>query len=361
MTPEEIAAAIEPPTKEQARMVEELNTPAPVDPAAPIFNDAAIKLKSYNSELRIMETVLTLGQLSLSRKPEIRAGKAVMMVRSDSYDANSSLLFMTGRIIIGQDNPLRETGNCREIINAGINSVMDIIETRHYFTPAWMAGILHEPSLAKEPKKRRYNIESILGSTIIELARLAPMNPTLRSHLTAIYRVPPPKEADTFQKLKDWMEFEFDVPYLEGPKKTQYGINLDTPRRGSPTSIDPQRRVVFEVDVEISGKQVGSCRYAANAKKVTKMPIIKLTLDTWVRDGMSVDRIVEELEDYCSSTVDLNMETAETSGHEHMEYMCEDVVSMDKRVNSVEIKKSLVDFIRRTYGTQEAQQIIDRE
>lgn len=363
MTPEEIAATLPPPTAEQTKMVEALGVPTPieeapaVDPSAPVFNEAALSVKKYNSEFRIMETVMTLSQLGLTRKPEYRTARAVMFCRSDSYDPKSALLFLKGTLQMGTDNPLHNTGNCSKITEAGINRAIDIIEIKRSFTPAWFVGLLHEPSLAKEPKNRKYHIESVLGSTIIELARLAPMNPTLRSHLTAIFRTPPPPEADTYEKLKDWMEFEFEPPYFEGLRKQYYGINPPIQRLGA---VDPARAAAFDIKVKLTGKQIGTCRYVADASKEVMVTIAKNAMTQWVRDGYSVDDMVANALDRGHATAGSSFDAAETANHVYSDHVFEDVEGITRNFDEPVIKQQIVDYLRRTYGTQEAQTIIER-
>lgn len=360
MTPEEIAAYIEPPTKKQQDLIAGLPAPTPepvINLNDPVFNELAIKVKKHNSEFRIMENVLTLGQLSMTRKPELRAGKAVLFVRSDSLYADSPLLFMTGAV--NSYNSVQGTGNCSLIANAGINRVLDILEVKAQFSHVWFVGILHEPSLAKEPKSRKYAIESVLGQTIIELARLAPMNPTLRSHLTAIYHTPPPPEADTFQKLKDWMEFEFDPPFLDGVRKTHYGINPPSMRPGSPP-VDREQAAAFSVKVIIKGKQIGTCRYIADVT-IEKSPAVRVSqLTRWVRDGITLSDIVQNAHDQLVANTDLNFDAAEVVNHVYSEHIFEDVEAVERVIDIEAVKIQVIDYLRRTYGAEEAQQIIDR-
>jgi hypothetical protein len=340
---------------------DEAVAPAAGEPnGGPAFNEEALKVKEFNSPHRIMENVMTLGQLVSTRKTELRSGRAVLFIRSDTYNPKSPLIFLSGKINPGApDNPLANTGNCLEITRAGINRGTEIIDARSYLSPVWMVGILHEPSLAGEPKQRNYNVESVLGNTILELCRLAPKNPTLRAHLTSIYRTPPPAAADTYEKLRDWMEFEFDQPFLEGNRKAQYGI-VEAPPKKSAVSAAAGPAKAFDIPVAIVATVTGTARFRAKATKQQHTTIIKDTMSRSIRDGYTVNQLVDLVSDHVAGDM-VELETAEITDHEYVDRVVEETENIERKVEDGLIQRLVIAYIQRQYGTQEAQEIIARQ
>jgi hypothetical protein len=128
-----------------------------------------------------------------------------------------------------------------------------------------------------DPKvpKRRCQMVTLIGSTVVNLLRVTPRNETLRAKVMAAVGEMPAKELDTFEKLKDWVEFNFPRPKTEAQ-----------------SSIVADLRVTFR---EIEG---GTCRYSQLRDGVSRVKLtpedIKSIMEN-MSDEVEFDDVMAEI------------------------------------------------------------------
>lgn len=69
------------------------------------------------------------------------------------------------------------------------------------------------------PKPKRCKIEDQVSAKTISMLKVAPMNETFRATLMSELGQMPPKEAQTYEQIKDWVEYNFpkEVPVSQAP------------------------------------------------------------------------------------------------------------------------------------------------
>jgi len=117
---------------------------------------------------------------------------------------------------------------------------------------------IEDPSYKAPPvdpakPQRRCRMESTVGSVVFNLIKAAPKNETFRAKVMAAVGEMPPKDADTFEKIKDWVEFNF-------------------PKTKSEATSGP----VFDVSVSFNDISEGRCRYRRSQQGHSR---VKLTAE----------------------------------------------------------------------------------
>lgn len=173
------------------------------------------------------------------------------------------------------------------------------------------------PSIANVPV-RKSKIELMLPPGLHELAKLAPTNPTVRAGLMSLVGQLPPTEADTYEKIKDWIEFNFDKPVGLETSPDPHPLWQVAPE---PT---PPPNVAFQVDVEFTDTEYGRCRYSVDRTggglwNVTEEQIRRaLARSTTIGDAVVwlVREIRSNAWDEIDPDMDCNWEEESTDDHE---------------------------------------------
>jgi hypothetical protein len=95
-----------------------------------------------------------------------------------------------------------------------------------------------------EPLKRKCEIAQVLPASVIQLVVAAPHNETVRSVLLAHLKQSVPEELKTFNDIKDWIEFNIEVPKAPTPPKNE----------------------AIQVLISASELERGTCRYERTLK-----------------------------------------------------------------------------------------------
>ena len=363
MTPEEISMLSSPPTEEQKKMVEELGVPTPIKEPVPESVTRALKYIGIFSEFRKFDHVLTLSNAAASRRSEIRKARCILFRPIDSYvkEGTGKMIFIRGPIFTGSSDPLRNWDECTTITMANHYLVDEIVNHRALVNPHNLIGILNPDCLSKEPKQRRWSIEDKLSITILELARVAPLNPTLRSHLQVLFKSSPPLECDTYEKLRDWMEYEFDTPSFKG-RLRQYALSLES-KIGAAQPTQARERVALTVRTLIHASETGTVTYIRPLFKTCSSNILERVISDKVSNGYSFDHIVQYLMNIAMN-VDIESEGEKdpcaATLTEYVDYQSEDIKILDKNVNLQELESNLFDYMIRRYGKEEAQALRSR-
>lgn len=76
------------------------------------------------------------------------------------------------------------------------------------------AAEIEQFKLEPDPKPKTCVFEEVFHANFIELVKLSPKNEMVRGNIMRVCKKEPPVEADTFDKIKDWMEHNFSLNSL---------------------------------------------------------------------------------------------------------------------------------------------------
>jgi len=113
----------------------------------------------------------------------------------------------------------------------------------------------------KSPPKKKCNITDFLPRSVIDLVKSAPNNETIRNLLLAHLKVPVPREEDTFEKVKNWIEYNCEIP----PKpKSSWELEMERQQAEQErlnAAAAERRRTQVMVEVVASEREHGRCSY----------------------------------------------------------------------------------------------------
>lgn len=125
------------------------------------------------------------------------------------------------------------------------------------------------------PVQRKCSIEEVFDPSFIELLKLVPANPYVRALILKFSGKLPPAECETFEQLKDWVEFNCVKRIKKSPptrntedggiainvdfSETEYGrANYSVERYGTDTfSVDAENLVAIIQETIADGGGVG--------------------------------------------------------------------------------------------------------
>lgn len=352
-------------SKEKAEVAPEAKAPEVIPPPPPADEFApkgeAVRVGSKNnSEFRKIIEIATVAELVASRKPGLRQMQVLLGKPIDIYDNRGHYKFLRGRFDHNSSNPASQCVYENAITAATIYTVQQIIDTRNHLSSDWLVLLLHPLALQQEPKQRKFKAELTLNWTLMELARVAPMNPTLRSHITAIFKKPPPQTADTYQKLVDWMEFEFEAPILPSNQRIQYGYTEPSTPKGPLLAARREApRVAFEIAVTVIGKEIGNAPYSIAWERKVRSVINERHVVSLVEDGRTFSEIVDALDDEISPNDGTDDRTYKQPEIDMESKVVDSDTITETKTDREAITASLTDWLRRKYGAQEATTIIN--
>lgn len=152
--------------------------------------------------------------------------------------------------------------------------------------------------------RRRCLIGQFLGPDVVSLIKLAPNNATFRARVMAVVGEMPPKELDTFEKIKDWVEFTF-------------------PKDGAPqigTRVLPPENPPLEVRYGAEETEYGRCRFS---RQFNTRDTFRMTHDEVVQviresDDMddAIRDIIERMESHAQNSGNREEVSESTECHE---------------------------------------------
>jgi hypothetical protein len=323
------------------------------------------------SEFRQLWNVIDIPTATASRKDSIRKAKCVLMNYYDIYNKNDRLLFYEGDIIKSPNagNALRNMRICYVIEEASLFTVDEIVEHRKTIDMTTMIGILNPDLIAAEPKRRLWSVVKTLNTTLVELAMVAPMNPTLRAHLANIFHETPPADCDTYQKLVDWMEYEHKIPVWENDRKRMtYGWSNDERHRMPVAAPQERERTAMVIDAVREFQETGRITYESKCRIKANIKVPERIMTDLVQQGLTVDQIFEEVSTRWSGittnpTAEMELEPMERGETKYDDQDREVLESspgscvFDRKVFNKKIKEWLV----RKFGKSEAEGVMERE
>lgn len=304
-------------------------------------NDEKKSFPLTNSEFRVVVEIMTMRQLLDSRKPGIRNRHCVINTNPniDNY-TNINLTI------------------CTKITEARVYTVQEVLNERVNFSSSWVFALLDEDLLAKEPPQRKMDLESCINPTLIQLMKVAPQNQIVHGHLMAIFGRLPPAELTTYDQIRDWCEFGFYLPkWMNSHMSRIYGR---TNTQYSEARPEANRTDGITLPVSVEETEYGNCRYSVLARAEYDVRIsanyIRPIIEEYPDDFESVmDRIKDIFREEAGNQNPGADPVGDYSYDEHESSDSEDFSLNFSRHN---LERELINYIRRNYGPEEAQEIL---
>lgn len=216
------------------------------------------------------EIIMTRVELGRSRKPWLKDAK----FRIYTQETNGMAEGWWGANM---------NGYYKERVDAGVHNygqVMTLSPEYPYFI--YIEGGPDETIGPVDPNapKRTGNIVSLAGITVVNMLKVAPNNGTLRAKLMAALGEMPPKEMDTFEKIKDWVEFNFPKPKVEAKPSSEIAVT-----------------------VTFTEYESGRCRYRSTKKATSRIKITPADIDELI-EGTGADAGFDDLMSEVGSLVE---------------------------------------------------------
>lgn len=149
-----------------------------------------------------------------------------------------------------------------------------------------------------QPPKRKCGYQSYVNTQLRMMLTSAPMNETFRAMLMAKVGEMPPKEADTWQKIVDWIEFNF-------------------PKTGT-TPVLAQNRIMLHV--RVNQTDVGTCKFE---RRMSGSGVVELKQEDIIAAANETDNnddfwssIIQKFEEAADGALHLSVQEETTSRHE---------------------------------------------
>jgi len=149
-------------------------------------------------------------------------------------------------------------GYFREPLGSGITEVREesirtTVTTALGYHSNSFGGTCYElvdQELAAKIATQRVNANGLLGKSIVEMLKVAPLNLTARAKVMAVVGTMPAPELDTWDKIKEWIESSYEPRVKSGP--TVKDLAPPPPNTG------------FPVRLSFSDVETGTCCYSVN-------------------------------------------------------------------------------------------------
>lgn len=244
---------------------------------------------------------------------------------------------------------------------AKVFTVKELIENRSSYeiNETFTVMLLDEGKLAMEPAQRRCLLPGVMHPVLLALLADAPGNPSVRAHIQAMFGTPIPADCVTFEQVRDWLEFNFDPPKLTSELARNY--QRQPQAATSYTDVLNQRPApAFEVAVSIEEVETGRARYSVTRRNVVHVPIHEQTIQRLIRDGHGMEEISLEVIRIAKDEVPDHDDGEGYGDYDYDDHSTDNTEHISSDVHHPNTRDLIVNFIRRFYGPQEAQEILDR-
>lgn len=202
-----------------------------------------------------------------------------------------------------------------------------------YIQPA--VGISQPPVPVDGQPKRRCHYMQLVDSTLVAMLQAAPLNETFRARLMSKVGQMPPAEADTWDKLKDWVEFNFPKG---GDKKVT-------------NNLEPLR-----IRASCSEREHGKCRYSRTMSgkgevMLDAKHLIDLAHEYDVLDSL-MDAVLDEMRDACENQIEMDADDEETAHHDR-----DDSDGMNLDFSMIEFKQKLYAILKANLDEEKLEEL----
>ena len=172
---------------------------------------------------------------------------------------------------------------------APIRTVMEVI--RYLGSGDYVLEVL------KDQRKEgvRSSIESFFTPNFLQLIQLSPENPIVRAQIMRQLLKEPPKDAKTYEQVKEWVETTFEDSFFTPAQVIS---------RGSGS------REQFTIPVTISRDEFGICNYTCRQHMTENIALDAETVEGWIAEGLSMSDILAKIREMAHD-VEFNSEVEE--------------------------------------------------
>jgi hypothetical protein len=186
------------------------------------------------------------------------------------------------------------------------------------------------PSEEKIPdgKTRMCSMEKMLSGSLIDLIKSAPKNPVVRSIVLQKMKKSPPDACDTFEKIKDWIEFNFAAYEWAPNPKSGRGVNFT---------------------IEGSDRETGSCSYAChrfgNVEETISEDDILAEAQRALAEG-SMESFIDSIHETLRERAASNMECGGGEDYEYDDYEGNASDGLEIDLNISVVKDKITGFLQ---------------
>jgi hypothetical protein len=120
------------------------------------------------------------------------------------------------------------------------------------------------------PRKKTCQMKDVLPASIIPLIVANPKNDAIRSLMLAHLKQSVPLECDTFEKVKEWIEYNIVLPSIESALDRQIRINEEQRAIRARDSV--------QIAVRVEHTEVGRCSYSLERVGEGEIPLTRTEL-----------------------------------------------------------------------------------
>lgn len=154
----------------------------------------------------------------------------------------------------------------------------------------------------KTPRKKKCNITDVLPATIIALVKANPRNDTMRNMMLAHLKVSVPVEADTFEAVQEWIEYNIDKP----PRpKSSWELKMERQQAEIARHQEEEaRRRANQVMLQVtaSEREHGRCSYHQDQGGSGEMPIDRAMIVRLASEADSGSDFFDRVEEILDET-----------------------------------------------------------
>ena len=142
---------------------------------------------------------------------------------------------------------------------------------------------------------RKCSINDLLPSSVVALVKANPHNETIRKLLLAHLKQEPPVDANTFPKIRDWVEFNFERP--ETAWEQQARLNRERIQREVAAQ---QARDAASLTLQVSAEEnrEGSCNYRCKTRGEGAVLIHPDEIRRLAREADSGESLMDRIESF---------------------------------------------------------------
>lgn len=197
----------------------------------------------------------------------------------------------------------------------------------------YILEILKEPA---PPAGNKSLITDHFSENFIELIRLSPNNPVVRSQIMRQLLKEPPKSAETYDQIKDWVEKTFErKPALEASKNKSPG---------------------FKIIVELGRTEYGRASYSCRQVSLEEVELGIDDISEMIENGNSVEGIMDHIKAAAANHEDIYYENVGDISYRNSESEDSDHHTQ-KITNQREEIRRLYQFIKENIGEEALEEL----
>jgi len=219
---------------------------------------------------------------------------------------------------------------------APIRTVGSVV--RYLGSGDYVLEVLKDPGSGK-----RSSIASFFTENFLNLIQLTPANPIVRAQIMRQLLKEPPKEAKTYEEVKEWVETNFEDVFTP-PNVLSKGNN----------SI----HAILTIPVRISRDEFGSANYSVRQRMTSNVSLSVSQMTEWLDEGLTLDDIIRRIKEI---TEDVDFEV----GHEEdYKYDDHEVSDHDNYTHEIteegRARESILSFVMENIGEESAEELENR-